>query len=91
MPSRIRAIMPASKTCPGLNRKQIPPLPERGSAGQNSSMQTRGHSADAVGTPKASFIPAQGKRPGFIALKAVSGAEGTTHLPSASRATASNR
>jgi hypothetical protein len=60
-------------------------------AGQNSSMQTRGRSADAVETPKASFIPAQGKRPGFIALKTVSSAEGATHLSSASRATASNR
>ena len=29
MPSRIRAIMLTSKTCPGQNRKQIPPPPER--------------------------------------------------------------
>jgi hypothetical protein len=33
MPSLIRAIMPASKACPDQNRKQIPPLPDRGHRG----------------------------------------------------------
>ena len=54
-------------------------------------MPTRDGSADAIETPKASFIPAQGKRPGFIAVKTASSAEGATHPSLASRAAALTR
>ena len=56
-------------------------------AGRIYSKQARCSSGDATETPKASLIPAQGIRPGFIAPSTISSPEGATHPSS----TPSNR
>jgi hypothetical protein len=56
-------------------------------AGRIYSKQARCSSGDATETPKASFIPAQGNRPGFIAPSTISSPEGAIHPSS----TPSNR
>jgi hypothetical protein len=58
-------------------------------AGRISSKQARCSSGYAFETPKASFMPAQGIRPGFIAPSTISSAEGATHPSSTPGATAS--
>jgi len=49
-------------------------------ARQNSSGQNEAALWAQLETPTASFIPAQGTRPGFMAPKALWSAEGATHL-----------